>query len=98
MKYLQLTESIRFLIELSPSLGSSSKPGLDFRLEVNKTKARARTSLIFQGSIELFLTKITRITQKFSTFGHNLLGLTRLERIFSQAEPTFKSSSSARAR
>ena len=45
---------IQLSLELGPSLGSSSKTGLDFRLEVNKDKARGRSSLISQSSIELF--------------------------------------------
>jgi len=45
------------IIEVGPSLGSSSKFEPDSRLKVNKTKARARSSLIFQSSIELFKPK-----------------------------------------
>ena len=43
------------MLELGPSLGSKFEP--DFRLEVNKTKDRARSSLISKSSIELFFWK-----------------------------------------
>ena len=72
-------------LEVGPSLGSSSKFEPDFRLEVNKLKARARSSLIFQSSIELFLAKLQVKSEKFSNFSYNLLGSTKLECIFSQA-------------
>jgi hypothetical protein len=42
------------VLEVGPSLGSSSRLELKFRLEVNKLKARARSSLKSQGSDELF--------------------------------------------
>ncbi len=42
-----------YVLELGPSLGSGSKFEPDFRLEVNKLKARARPSLIFKSLIEL---------------------------------------------
>jgi hypothetical protein len=62
--------------------GSEPRLELFFRLEVNKLKARARSSLILKSSIELFLTKITLKIKKFSPLCHKLLGSTRLDCIF----------------
>ena len=45
---------IRLGLELGPSLGSSSRLEPKFRLAVNKGKARARSSLKSQSSVELF--------------------------------------------
>jgi len=58
-------------LEMGPSLGSSSRLELFFRLEVNKLKARAQSSLILKSSIQLFsvsnpkfIIKVCRARQK----------------------------------
>jgi len=52
--WLQRYSILSVFLEVGPSLGSSSRVELFIRLEVNRLKARARSSLNFQSSNELF--------------------------------------------
>jgi hypothetical protein len=56
------------ILEVGPSLDSSSKFKPNSWLEVNKARAGARSSLISQSSIELFCPKSHIKLMKFSIF------------------------------
>ena len=66
------------LVEMGSSLGlgSSSKPWLDFRLEVNKTKAQANFPKLDRA---FFLAKFQVKYEKFGIFSYNLFVLNKAQ-------------------